>query len=316
MNSFFSHFGKVFSQIIRNPTKRIGTVFSLSTLFFMSFLLLMLVSFTLQSIEKAESKISLTFYLHKDLPDYKVALLKAQLLKMERTQQISGFTYRTKEETLQQFSKNQPDRYQFLQQNLGDGVPLSPSFTVHPKSASIETLIQFFLYGEFKDSIDTDRLAKSTGEIVQNKKMLEFLDFLQIGIIGVILLILLGASIIMASFMSSIFQQRKNEIFIMRLVGATSSFIRTPFIIEGLIITTCSILLGWSIFFTLRYTTLSEMMSVFSSLDEKILMARAINSMWENFLSFLPAIIGVILLFTIFSSFISLEQLLRKKDII
>lgn len=316
MNNLFLHIGKVFSEMVKNPSKIIGTVFSLSTLFFMIFLLLMLVSFTLQSVEKAQSKISLTFYLQDDLPDYKAALLKAQLLKMERNMQISSFTYRTKNETLDQFAQNQPDRYQFLQENLGNSVPLSPSFTVHPQSASIETLIQFFLYGDFKESINTEKLAKSTGEIIQNKKILEFLEFLKLGIIGVILLILLGSSIITASFIGMMFTQRKNEVFIMRLVGATAQFIRTPFIIEAIIITLISLFIGWAIFFILRYTALSEMMTVFSSLEEKIIMAQSINSMWNEFLYFLPAIIGIILLFTIISSFITLEKLLQKKDIL
>ncbi len=316
MKTIFSQFGSVFSTIRKNPFKIMGTVISLSTLFFMVFLLLMLVSFTLQSVEKAENKITLTFFLKENLPDYKVALLKAQLLKMERKEQISRFTYRTKEETLEQFSKNQPDRFQFLQDNLGKNVPISPSFTVHPKSASIETLIQFFIYGDFKESIDTEKLSQSTGEILQNKKISEFLQFLKLGIIGVIAFILLGSSIIIARFIGTMFYQRKNEIFIMRLVGATSSFIRTPFIIESIIITFISIFVGWGIFFILRQISITEMLTIFSSYNEKIIMAQSMNEMWNNFLQFLPIIVGIIIIFTIISSFITLEKLLRKKDIL
>lgn len=316
MNSVIKIIGDVISQYLRKPMKIIGTIFSLSTLFFMVFLLMMLVSFTLQSVDKAENQISITFFLKENIPSYKIATLRAKVMNMEKKQEIKNFIYRSSEETIQQFSQNQPDRYQFLQENIGNGIPLSPSITVTPGSADIESLIYFFVHGDFKDSIDTEKLARSSDQIIQSKKVLEFLGFLKIGIIGIILLVLLGTSIITASFISTIFHSRKNEIFIMRLVGGSASFIRMPFIIEGIFITILSLALGWSLFFILRYTTITEMMTVFSSLEEKILVATSINQMWQEFLLYIPALILIIIIFTLIATFITLERLLQRKDIL
>ena len=66
-------------------------------------------------------------------------------------------------------------------------------------------------------------------------------------IIGIVLIVALGTvSVIIISNTTrlSVFSRRK-EIAIMRIVGATNSFIKTPFFVEGLFIGLLSGLLSW-----------------------------------------------------------------------
>lgn len=276
----------------------------------------MVVSFTVQTIEKAEKQISVTFFLQPDLPDYKSAIIKAQLMKMQKNNQIHSYQYHTEQETLEMFAKTQPDRFLFLQNNLSSDIPISPSFSVVPQSQNLEILIEYFLQSEFSDSIDTERLQRSSEAIIQSKRSLEFLEFLKIGIIGIILLVVMGISIITASFIASVFHSKRNEVFIMRLVGASAGFIRTPFLLESFFFTFLSLLLGWGAFFALRYVALNEMMSLFSSREEMIAMALTLNSMWAEFLGYIPFILGGIFILIFISSYLTLETLLRKRDIL
>ena len=76
-------------------------------------------------------------------------------------------------------------------------------------------------------------------------------------IIGIVLIVALGTvSVIIISNTTrlSVFSRRK-EIAIMRIVGATNSFIKTPFFVEGLFIGLLSGLLSWFVTICLRRTS-------------------------------------------------------------
>ena len=49
---------------------------------------------------------------------------------------------------------------------------------------------------------------------------------------------------------------------------------------------------------------------------EAIEMAKSINAMWAEFLQYLPIMFGIILVFTVIASVVTLERLLRRKDIL
>lgn len=305
-----------FASIKRNPLRFMGSVFLLSTLFFVLFLLLMFVSFTIQSVDMAQKKVNITFFVEQDAPEYKIALLKASLMKMQREGQIMGFQYFTAEEVSTSFSQSNPERYEFLSLQLQSDAPISPMFTINPGSQNVSALISYFLTSDFSETIDSQKLSESSSAIVQSKRMLEFLGFIRSGILGILAIIFVAISIITTSFIASSFHFRKNEIFIMRLVGATSGFIRTPFMVESVLMAIIAAGIGWAVFFLLRYTALSELFLVFTSRTEALEMAQNINAMWSEFIGYLPITFGVIVLFTIISSFFTMEYLLRKKDVL
>jgi len=152
--------------------------------------------------------------------------------------------------------------------------------------------------------------------IVESKITLYFLSFLKTGILGIIGIILIGMGIIISGFVMFLFHRKKNEVFIMRLVGASSGFIRTPFILESLLFSGVALLAGWSMFFGIRYIALQEMMTIFSSRKEATEIALIINTFWYDFLLTLPYSIGGIFLIIVLVSFGTGEYLLRKRDIL
>lgn len=308
-------FGNIKSAF-KTPFKTLGNIVVFSQMFFVVFLLLMGFSFTEQVIQKAESNISITLFLKPDIPKYKESIIKAELVKLQATEQIHSYQYFSEEETLEQFAKSQPDRLLFLQNNLSTDIPVSASFVFVPKAKNLDVLIEYFLQSDFSESIDIQKLKTHQESIVESKRTLEFLSFLKTGILGIIGIILIGMGIIISGFVMFLFHRKKNEVFIMRLVGASSGFIRTPFILESLLFSGVSLLAGWSMFFGIRYIALQEMMTIFSSRKEATEIALIINAFWYDFLITLPYSIGGIFLIIVLVSFGTGEYLLRKRDIL
>ncbi len=271
-------------------------------------------SFSLQASQSAQESIKITFHLKENIKQYKVANLKAKLLNMKTENDIADFRYITKEEAEKQFSNRQPDRFLFLQQNLGDQFSLNSSFVVSPKNKDIQSLLYYFLHSDFADIIDTQKLQHSSNQILEKRKTLEFLEFIKTGVSGIIIAILIGISFIIASFISSLFYARKDEVFIMRLVGATHSYIRVPFIIESFVLTFFALGLGWSIFFLLRNFAITELLLTLSSREEVISIATSIQLMWNTFMEIIPFVLGGIVLFVVISTLITIEHLLQKKQ--
>jgi len=314
MKNIINIVGDLFSGFIRNPLSALGSIFSLTVLFFLMFLSLMFMSFSLQASESAQESIKITFYLKDDIKLYKIANLKAKLLNMKTENDISDFTYITKEDAEKQFSSRQPDRFLFLQKNLGENFDLSASFVVSPKNKDIQSLVYYFLHSDFVDIIDTQKLQNSSNKILEKRKTLEFLEFIKTGVTGIIVSILVGISFIIASFISSLFYARKDEIFVMRLVGATYNYIRIPFIIESVLLTLLALGIGWSIFFLLRNFAITELLLTLSSREEMIMIATSIQLMWNTFMEIIPFVLGGILFFVVITSVITVEHLLRKKQ--
>lgn len=312
----FESIGTAFLKMQRKPARAIGTVILLSVLFFVVFLLLMFTSFTSQSVHFAGGKVQITFFLQSDVSENQLALLKAKMMKMEKEKEISSFAFTSSQSTIAQFAQENPDTFAFIKQNLDNEIPSTSSFTITPGTRSIESLIQYLLTGEFKDVIDTSRLAKSSAMIVQGNRVLEFLKFIEYGIFGVIGVVILAITVVIAWFIVSSFALRKKEIFVMRLVGGSAWFIRVPFLVESFVMTSVSLALGWSLFFVLRFQALQKLMLVFSTRTEAIAVAKTLNTMWADFLQYLPHIIISVLLVVLFVSFFMMEYLLRKQDIL
>ena len=291
-------------------------IFLLSILFFVIFFLLMFQSFTEKSIETAKKKIDIVFILEKDVPPHKEDMLKAELKLMKKNADIASFRFISADEGLQIFAKKYPEKYSYWKRNSTSINPISASIEIVPQNKSVEDLTKLFLSDDYIGIIDISKINSVKDTLLRSNKVLEFLFFLQKGILILVLVILISIAGITAAFISSSFFVRQKEVFIMRLVGASHSYIRTPFLIEGLSVVGIAVTLGWGIFFFIREISIDRLLEIFSSPASLQNTVESINSMWGNFLSSLPLIFGIILVLTFLTSFLSIEYSLRNKNIL
>lgn len=149
---------------------------------------------------------------------------------------VNSVTYKTKEDALNQLKSQFKDREDLLQGYEENNIfPASYVVTLSDLNKSKEVQQEILDYD--KDKSDTDKVIK---KITSKDETVTTLINLANGIrivTGVILAILVIISIfIISNTIKLTVHARRKEISIMKYVGATNSFIRWPFVVEGIII--------------------------------------------------------------------------------
>lgn len=175
--------------------------------------------------------IEVVAYIQPDAADKVIAGIRQRL---DSEQAVRELIFVSKEEALKEFHLEFPDESTLLE-GMEDN-PLPPSFVIQLSSGFQEA-----------DSIEAfaERVKLFPG-VAQVRYSQDWIDtlallvsYFEFGaiIIGVILGV--ATTTIIANTVRLSFYSRKEEIEILRLIGATGSFIATPYIIEGAILGLC-----------------------------------------------------------------------------
>jgi cell division transport system permease protein len=193
-----------------------------------------------------KEKIDLSLYLKPDAPESEILELKNEINSMERVRAVK---YTSKQEALDFFrdkNKNNPEILQAILE-LGKN-PLSPSLVIVPESVDmIPDLIE-----ELR-SIDSDIVESR--DFSDNRVLLEKINTItnrisDVGFFIILVFIITSLLVVYNSIKVAVYTQ-KREIEIMRLVGASNSFIYLPFLFSAVIYTLMAILIIISISFPL-----------------------------------------------------------------
>lgn len=204
----------------------IGSLIFLSALF----------TFTLNTIK---DKVDVSVYFVTTASEAEIFAVKGQL---ENLPQVASVRYTSRDEALAAFRARKADDQLTLQalDEVG-GNPLDASLTIHAKDPSqYESIINFLeaspaLSAEGTSIIDFNNYAK-------NKNVREAVDRLslwiqatrEIGFVIVILFALASILIAFATIRLAIYTA-KDEVAVMRLMGASNVYIQGPFIVTGII---------------------------------------------------------------------------------
>ena len=184
-------------------------------------LLMMNVNTIMGNIEDTNE---ITIYLREDISDKQVEHIRTVL---EKNQDITDVQYYSKEQALEDFRDNMAEYSELL--DYLDKNPMPETFLVRVKDLS-----------KIRHVVNT--ISDIEG-VEQTKAPYDFASvllqirntFTLIGGAVLIALIVVSIVIVSNSIRTSVFA-RRNEISIMRYVGATSGFIKAPFFVEGMFI--------------------------------------------------------------------------------
>ncbi|MFH1175340.1 MAG: permease-like cell division protein FtsX [bacterium] len=181
--------------------------------------------------EELQSKINITAYFKEDAPEEKI--LSARKFLLENSQ-VKNVEYVSKEEAYELFKDTHKDDptitaslYE-LQSN-----PLPASLNIKAESPeNYSEIAENLRKSEFSELIEkvndkqNEGAIKRLASIISNTKKF-----------GVILTAILGIIVVLVTFntIRLTIYNHKQEIEIMKLVGGTNSFIRAPYIVEGLL---------------------------------------------------------------------------------
>lgn len=186
-----------------------------------SVLLMMNVNTIMKNIEDTNE---IAIYLGEDVTQKQKDHIRAVL---EKNGEISEVTYRSKEEALEEFRGNMAEYSELL--GYLDENPMPETFLV--RVSDISRIRQVVTEINSIEGVEKVQAPYDFAGI-----LIEIRNTFSI-IAGAVLLALVVVSIVIVSntIRTSVFS-RRNEISIMRYVGATSGFIKTPFFVEGMFI--------------------------------------------------------------------------------
>lgn len=200
---------------------------------------------TLQSIEQ---KVDVNVYFATTAGEADILSAKA---KLEQLPEVAAVEYTTREQALADFRErhaNDPLTLQALQE-LGEN-PLEASLSVKANDPSQYAAIVEFLGSSGYDAGGglVDRINYFQNKTVIDRLTAAITTTQQVGLGIVILFALASITIALATIRLAIYTAR-DEIAVMRLVGASNMYIRGPFIVAGIIAGVVAALIALILFY-------------------------------------------------------------------
>ena len=235
MNLLKRIFTAGFQGFYRNKTISIASIFILVvtlTIIANMFLVEALFKYSVLEIKK---KVNITIYLKSEATDISILNIKQKLTQLSNVKEVS---YVTKEDTLNNFKeayKNDPDTLASISE-LGTN-PFGASFSVIAKDTlEYENIISKIneekILGDDFAAIDKINYTDIKESIAKLNNIIRGVE--SFGVLVVLVFIAMSIMIIYNTVRLAIFTYRE-EISVMKLVGASNMYIRGPFIVESAI---------------------------------------------------------------------------------
>jgi len=218
----------------RNWVMSIGAVITI----FMSLLLVGLslaAGYIVQEIiQDVEGKVTVQIFIKDGVATEDVDALQQYLLADEL---VSAVDYTSKEEALEKFKEQMAESPEIVEQIEGNPLPASLDVTLNePRDVTVvvKKIKDSELFIAIADRPDNPEESLKYGQQVVDQLFAVTRIVRYIGVVFVAMLALVSLIFINNTIRLAIYARRK-EIGIMRLVGASNSFIRAPFLLEGII---------------------------------------------------------------------------------
>jgi len=180
-----------------------------------------------QSLHQMGGELQITAYLQETISSEQAEVLRS---KVADWPEVEGITYISKEQALARF-RSQLREYAGILEGLKEN-PL-------PASLELTLMPQYGRSGNIKEL--STRLGRLSGvaEVQYGRKWMAklrvFVEVMKLVGITVGGLLLIATIFVISNTIKLTFYSRREELEIMRLVGATDFFIKAPFLIEGLL---------------------------------------------------------------------------------
>jgi len=182
-------------------------------------------------LKEVESKIDISVYFKSNILESTILQVKQDL---ESYREIKSVDYISKDQALENFKKNNADEPVIMQslEEIGDN-PLLASLIIKANNPNqYKTIADYISKSSFKD--DVSRINYDKNKDIINKLTNIVHQMKRIGLFVAIIFGIISVLIIFNTIRITIYTHRQ-EIEVMRLVGASNMFIRLPFIFEGII---------------------------------------------------------------------------------
>jgi len=224
-----------------------------------------------QALQALSERVDIVIYLRDDIQLYDAQNLTQSLQNIDGVKTVK---YTSKVEALDIVARTHPKTAEFLRKfNLNNPLPPSISIiTQRPEDyKTVETFLQQGQYKSFMQNYVAEG-SSSDSQILSSvaQNLLNISRFIRQVIFWLVLVFVLGGTLVIVNGIQLTIYTRRQEITIMRLVGATPAFIRMPFIFEGILYGALAVLTSFLFLFILGKTIQIDdntMWSYYNSLE-------------------------------------------------
>ncbi|KND49233.1 MAG: cell division transport system permease protein [Parcubacteria bacterium C7867-008] len=202
---------------------------------------------TLTSIQ---NKVDVNVYFATTAEESQVLAVKTRL---EQRPEVDEVTYTSRDQSLLTFREKHQDDVLTLQalDQLGDN-PLGASLAVKAKDPTLYAAVVQFLTDDTAASSIIDRINYAQNKVVI-ERLSNAIDATQRAGLAIVILFVIASIIIALATVRLAIYSARDEISVMRLVGASNMYIRGPFIVAGVIAGLISGLIALAFFFPVTW---------------------------------------------------------------
>lgn len=224
----YKHFKGAVQSLIRNKWLTFATVTVMTLTLFTVSVFVILNILVNSTIDTVKSKIDLEVYFKNSVAESDILDIKREVAKMPEVKEVQYISTLDALKIFQDRYKNDPELYRAVSSSDN---PLPASLRVNLyKAEDLADINSFFSGGKYEALVDSTSYEKN-GDIVN--RLISFGSYIKKGGIALSLIFLITSLIVVLNTIRMTIYTRREEIEIMRLVGATSWYIRWPFILEG-----------------------------------------------------------------------------------
>ena len=217
-----------FSNIRRNilfSLASVGTI--ISCLFLFGIVYAVVVNFS-SGMEDLENSVTISIFFEEDVADETVELIGEQIRVLDY---VNTMDYISADEAWERFCEQNYDDPEAAKEAFSGDNPLKDSVSYEVALKDVSRQAEFVVFAEGLSGVRKVKSSDVTADSLST--MSSLVGYASIAIIIILMLV----SIFLISNTVTIgITVRKEEISIMKLIGATNFFVRAPFIVEGIII--------------------------------------------------------------------------------
>ncbi|MDD5693151.1 MAG: permease-like cell division protein FtsX [Patescibacteria group bacterium] len=278
MTKFIRILKSGFSNFVRNGWLSVASI-TIMVLTLITMSMFLVVNVVLNTgIKSIQDKIDISVYFNDDAKQGDIIALQEDLADLEEVKTIK---FVSKDEALKRYEEQNKDNPKLLESLKDTENPLPPSLEIKVYDPSkLDVLTPIFDNEKYKLIIHKVSYKENKTIIDKLFQATQFTK--QVGVIATLAFTVTALVIIFNTVKMAIFT-RKEEIDIMKLVGATPSFIKGPFLIEGAIYGVISTLISIMIIGTILYFLAPTLVHYFGGVGDDLSGFIRSNIVWLVF---------------------------------
>ena len=227
INTFFYSIGQGFKNIFRNGMFSLASIATMSACIFMFGLFYILIANINVMVQSVEEGVAITVFFDAGLEDERIEAIGEDIKKRTEVKEVVFISGEEAWESFKEiyFEGNEEYANGFTENPLEDFA----NYEVYLKDVSQQTGLVTYI--ENMEGVREVKQSKAVADtLTQFNKVVSLVSS------GIILILLCVAVFLINNTVSVGISVRKEEIGIMKLIGATDFLVRFPFVVEGIII--------------------------------------------------------------------------------